>query len=64
MARYVPGMRFEEGTAHVAWLGFGLVADVRRGENAGRTLHHDFVVLEACGRKTFAGHRGRLESGP
>lgn len=32
--------------AHVAWLGFDLVSDVRAGENRGRELHHDFVVLE------------------
>jgi len=49
--RYSPEMKFEEGTGHVAWLGFGLVSDVRRGENAGRTLHHDFVVLEHASAK-------------
>ncbi|WP_324734469.1 DUF1223 domain-containing protein [Pseudomonas paeninsulae] len=32
-------------TAHVARLGFGLSTAVGRGENAGRTLTHDFVVL-------------------
>ena len=31
--------------AHVARLGFGLRSAVSRGENAGRTLQHDFVVL-------------------
>lgn len=31
--------------AHVARLGFGLRSTVTRGENAGRTLQHDFVVL-------------------
>lgn len=31
--------------AHVARLGFGLRTAVPRGENAGRTLEHDFVVL-------------------
>jgi hypothetical protein len=42
---------FDAGTAaspivfHAAWLGFGLVNDVRRGENAGRKLGHDFVAL-------------------
>jgi hypothetical protein len=29
----------------VALLGFDLSTDIRNGENAGRTLHHDFVVL-------------------
>ncbi|MEX6503783.1 DUF1223 domain-containing protein [Pseudomonas zhanjiangensis] len=32
-------------TAHVARLGFGLRTAVTGGENAGRTLDHDFVVL-------------------
>lgn len=31
--------------AHVAVLGFDLRSEVTRGENAGRTLIHDFVVL-------------------
>lgn len=31
---------------HVALLGFGLKTDVRAGENTGRELNHDFVVLE------------------
>ena len=31
---------------NIALLGFGLTSDVRTGENAGRTLTHDFVVLE------------------
>jgi hypothetical protein len=43
--RFAPEIKFEGGSAHVAWLGFGLVSNVRRGENAGRTLHQDFVVL-------------------
>jgi hypothetical protein len=32
-------------TAHVARLGFGLESKVARGENAGKVLKHDFVVL-------------------
>jgi hypothetical protein len=32
-------------TAYIARLGFGLRSDVTRGENAGRILEHDFVVL-------------------
>lgn len=31
--------------AHVAGLGFDIKHQIRRGENAGRTLTHDFVVL-------------------
>ena len=34
---------------HVALLGFGLTTEVGAGENTGRTLEHDFVVL-AYGR--------------
>lgn len=32
-------------TAHVARLGFGLRSKILHGENAGKTLTHDFVVL-------------------
>jgi hypothetical protein len=31
--------------AHVALLGMGIVSKVRAGENRGRELRHDFVVL-------------------
>ncbi len=31
---------------HLARLGFGLHTEVRAGENAGRSLRHDFVVLD------------------
>lgn len=31
--------------AHVVLLGFGLASDVTAGENSGKKLHHDFVVL-------------------
>jgi hypothetical protein len=30
---------------HVALLGSNLESNVKRGENSGRALHHDFVVL-------------------
>jgi len=33
-------------TAHSAVLGFGLVSKVRSGENRGKTLKHDFVVMQ------------------
>jgi len=35
----------EKATLHFAWLGLDLVSQVKRGENAGKTLNHDFVVL-------------------
>ncbi len=31
--------------AHIAILGFGIETDVRTGENGGRKLRHDFVVI-------------------
>ncbi len=48
-ARYRPSADVDPSAAlelHVAWLGFGLRTEVRAGENAGRTLEHDFVVLD------------------
>ena len=41
--RPAPGVRAD--TVHVALLGMGLETEVRAGENRGRTLGHDFVVL-------------------
>lgn len=38
-------------TAHVALLGFGISIAVKAGENAGRKLDHDFVVLEHVSRR-------------
>lgn len=31
---------------NIAWVGFGIQTDVRRGENRGKKLEHDFVVLK------------------
>jgi hypothetical protein len=43
---FAPAANIPAGlTAHVARLGFGLQSKVTRGENAGKTLQHDFVVL-------------------
>ena len=36
----------ETATLHVAYLGMGLLTEVRGGENRGKTLGHDFVVLD------------------
>ena len=46
--------------AHVALLGFGVKSDVARGENAGRKLMHDFVVL-AQGDSALEGSALRAE---
>ena len=43
--RYTPASGAKRWEAHVATLGFNLESAVRGGENSGRTLHHDFVVL-------------------
>jgi hypothetical protein len=40
-----PSGRAPSTTVHVAVLGFNLSTDVRAGENHGRTLYHNFVVL-------------------
>lgn len=42
---FSPARDFKGGTAHASWLGMGLVTEVKRGENAGRSLRHDFVAL-------------------
>lgn len=45
-ARYTPTGAAPEGlTINVALLGFDINSDVRAGENSGRRLEHDFVVL-------------------
>lgn len=45
IVNFQPPTNFNGGSAHVAWLGFNLSSEVRAGENAGHSLHHDFVVL-------------------
>ena len=46
-ARYVPEAKQPRGPAlNVALLGNNLDSDVKRGENSGRKLRHDFVVLD------------------
>lgn len=42
------GIRGRPYTVTVALLGMGISTDVKRGENAGRTLDHDFMVLESA----------------
>lgn len=45
--RFVPaGENDHELVAHVAVLGMGLASKVTAGENRGKTLPHDFVVLD------------------
>lgn len=35
----------KDATVHVAWLAMEVFTDVKRGENAGSKLRHDFIVL-------------------
>ncbi|NNL99648.1 MAG: hypothetical protein HKO62_02785 [Gammaproteobacteria bacterium] len=61
--RFVPTAETKRIIAHVAVLGFGLETEVERGENAGKTLTHDFVVLNLSEVPLAAaadGHGGRL----
>ena len=45
-ARFEPALEVPDGLElHLARLGFDLVSRVGAGENHGRTLEHDFVVL-------------------
>lgn len=47
--RYTPPKAFVGAfDVTVAWLGNDLESDVRRGENAGRKLRHNFVVLRTA----------------
>ena len=47
-----------ELTANVAILGMNLTSAVTAGENDGRTLHHDFVVLSLVSRPLFRDDHG------
>lgn len=49
-------------TANVALLGFNVVSDVKRGENGGRQLRHDFVVLDFESKPMTKGPH--IQSGP
>lgn len=47
-ARFLPssGAGSEAYTLNIALLGVNILSDVKRGENGGRKLQHDFVVLD------------------
>jgi hypothetical protein len=49
-------------TVNVALLGVNVLSDVERGENGGRQLHHDFVVLDFESKSMQLGQV--LQSGP
>jgi hypothetical protein len=63
-AVYDAGTAANSLTLNVAWLGFNLVTDVKRGENSGSRLAHDFVVLDWKSVPLTAGADGHFQSGP
>lgn len=42
----VVGGPVKDATVHIAWLAMNVETDVKRGENAGSKLRHDFIVLK------------------
>jgi hypothetical protein len=52
----------DELEVYLARLGFGVHVDIRAGENNGRNLRHDFVVLSLAHTKLDRGRNGPLRS--
>lgn len=44
--QFDPEINISKGVLHFAWLGFGFQCPIQRGENAGKTLQENFVVLK------------------
>ena len=65
-ANYIPGpsVTAQPLVLNVALLGFKLVTDVKRGENGGRTLEHDFVVLSFNSTPLTSGANASFQSPP
>jgi hypothetical protein len=62
---YAPGASVSGPlTLNVALLGFHLVTDVKRGENGGRTLQHDFVALGFSSTPLLSQSDGKFHSTP
>jgi hypothetical protein len=55
---YTPSINRHHWTAHVALLGMNMESNVLRGENKGRTLHHDFAVLSLLENKMAVQEKG------
>ena len=49
---------------NVAQLGFNVITDVKRGENSGQKLRHDFVVLNFASQSLTSGSDGTLNAPP
>ncbi len=64
MARFKPAQKQAgEWVLHVATLGFGIKSEISAGENAGKELTHDFMVLNQVDAKSASG-RWRLTLPP
>jgi hypothetical protein len=65
-ALYLPGSSpsAQPPTFNVALLGFNVITDVKRGENGGRKLEHDFVVLNFISAPMTAGSSQGFQSTP
>jgi hypothetical protein len=65
-ASYTPGSSASSQLLmlNVALLGFNLVTDVKRGENGGRTLEHDFVVLSFSSIPLTSDSNGAFRNAP
>ena len=65
VARYEPAFSLpREAELHVAMLGFDLSTEVLSGENHGRRLEHDFVVLSYATLPMRSEQGGLVASGP
>ena len=64
IAFYTPGTSVGMAalSINVALLGFNLVTDVKRGENGGRTLKHDFVALGFQTKELTADGKGNFSA--
>ncbi len=64
-ANFVPstGSDSQSYTIHVALLGFHLMTDVKRGENGGRVLQHDFVALDFLSKPMVLDQEKKYQSG-
>ena len=49
--------------AHAALLGFGIVSDVKAGENAGRQIRHDFTIIDYMEKDMGASKDGHFQEG-
>lgn len=58
LVRFEPESTIPSGTLYFAWLGFGYECRISSGENAGKTLREDFVVLSLQHQTTESNGKG------